>query len=255
MERLENKIAVVTGGGSGIGRSIALSFAKEGANVAVCGRTLSSLEAVAGEIEILGRRSLAIAADVSIKSQVQSLVERTIEKFGKIDILVNNAGIGRRSLIVDMSEEDWDTVMDINLKGVFLCIQAVARHMIHRGYGKIINISSIVAISPPREGSGVYGASKAGVELLTKAASLELIRHGINVNSIAPGSIETPMYRKGRTQEQIDQWLAAANAAPIGRIGDPQEIANTAVFLASDESAFICGENIVVDGGRNARMS
>jgi len=255
MERLEGKIAIVTGGGSGIGKSIALTFAKEGADVVVCSRTLSPLEEVAGEIMALRRRSLAITVDVSIRSQVQNLVERTIEEFGKIDILVNNAGVVRRSPIVDMSEEDWDTAININLKGVFLCIQAAARHMIQRGYGKIINISSIVGIRPPREGMGVYGASKAGVELLTKSASLELIRYGINVNSIAPGSIETPIYRKGRTQEQIDQWLATANAAPIGRIGDPQEIANTTLFLASDESAFICGETIVVDGGRNARMS
>jgi NAD(P)-dependent dehydrogenase (short-subunit alcohol dehydrogenase family) len=255
MERLKDKSAIITGGGSGIGRSIALTFAKEGADVVVCGRTLSPLEKVSGEIGALGRRSLPLSVDVSIKSQVQNLMDRTIEEFGKIDILVNNAGIGRRSPIVDMSEEDWDAVINVNLKGVFLCIQAAARHMIKRSHGKIINISSIVAISPPREGSAVYGASKAGVELLTKAASLELIPYGINVNSIAPGAVETPMYRKNRTQEQIDQWLAAANAAPIGRIGDPQEISNTALFLASDESAFICGETIVADGGRNARLS
>ena len=165
MERLEGKIAIVTGGGSGIGKSIALTFAREGADVVVCGRTLSPLEAVAGEIMAIGRRALAITVDVSIRSQVRNLVERTIEEFGKIDILVNNAGVGRRSPIVDMSEEDWDTVININLKGVFLCIQAAARHMVQRGYGKIINISSIVALRPPREGMGVYGASKAGVEL------------------------------------------------------------------------------------------
>lgn len=149
MGKLENKIAIVTGGGTGIGRSIALTFAKEGADIVVCGRTVSTLEKVDEEIKALGKRSLAVPTDVSIKEQVQNVVKQTIAKYSKIDILVNNAGVGQRRLIADMSEEDWDTVIDINLKGVFLCIQAVARHMIERNYGKIISISSIAGIRPP----------------------------------------------------------------------------------------------------------
>jgi NAD(P)-dependent dehydrogenase (short-subunit alcohol dehydrogenase family) len=255
MGKLENKIAIVTGGGTGIGRSIALSFAKEGATIVVCGRTVSTLEKVNEEIKALGKQSLTVPADVSIKEQVQNVVKQTITKFSKIDILVNNAGVSHRNLITDMPEEDWDTVIDINLKGVFLCIQAVARHMIEHNYGKIINISSIAGIRPTREAMSAYDVSKAGVIQLTKSATLELTRFGINVNCIAPGIIETPIYRRGRTPEQIEGVLTASRGAPIGRIGDPQEIANVALLLASEDSSFLCGETVVVDGGINIKMS
>lgn len=256
MGKLDNRVAIVTGGGTGIGRSIAVTFAREGADVVVCGRTLSVLEDVAEEIRNLGKKSLAITVDVSIKEQVQNMVKQTVAEFGKIDILVNNAGVGSRGgEIVDIPEEDWDAVININLKGVFLCIQAAARHMIERKYGKIISIASIAGIRPPRGGMSSYCVSKAGVDHLTKSAALELMRYGIFVNCIAPGSIETPIYRSGRTQEQIDQWLASATGAPIGRVGESQEMANVALFLASDDSSFLCGEMVVADGGRNIRMS
>lgn len=255
MGKLDQRVAIVTGGGTGIGQSIALTFAREGADVVVCSRNIANLEKVAEEIRALGRRSLAIATDVSVKEQVQHMMKQTVDKFGRIDILVNNAGISLTALIEDMSEEDWDKEIDTNLKGVYLCIQAVATYMIEQKYGKIINISSLAGIRPPRPKFSCYGASKAGVDLLTKSATLELTPHGINVNCIAPGSIETPIYRKGKTPAQIEEWLAAARRAPIGRVGDPKEIANVALFLASDDSSFICGETIAVDGGRNARMS
>jgi len=251
---LEGKVGIVTGGGTGIGRGIALEFARAGADVVLCGRTLATLESVAEEVKVLGRRALAIPIDVSVKEQVQNMVKQTIDEFGKIDILVNNAGVGKKCLIVDMPEEDWDTVIDINLKGVFLCIQAVARHMMERKYGKIINISSVAGLRAPNEELSSYCAAKAGVELLTKSACLELAPHGINVNSIAPGNVETPIYRRRSTPEQIERWLAGGRSAPIGRIADPQEIANVALFLASDASSFICGECIAVDGGRSARL-
>ncbi len=255
MGKLDRRVAIVTGGGTGIGRSIALALAKEGADVVVCSRKMANLEKVAEEIKALGRRSLAIAADVSVKEQVQNMVKQTVDEFGRIDILVNNAGIAPYGLIADLPEEDWDNLIDINLKGVFLCIQAVAKQMIAQKYGRIINISSVAGIRAPRPRLACYCASKAGVDLLTKSATLELTPHGINVNGIAPGSIETPIYREGKTPEQIEEWLAAARRAPIGRVGDPQDIANVALFLASDDSSFICGETIVVDGGRNARIS
>ncbi len=255
MGKLDQRVAIVTGGGTGIGRSIALAFAKEGADVVICSRKKANLEKVAEEIKALGRRSLAVATDVSVKKQVQNMVQQTVDEFGRVDILVNDAGIAPYGLIADMPEEDWDNLIDINLKGVFLCIQAVAKQMIAQKYGKIINISSIAGIRAPRTRMACYCASKAGVELLTKSATLELTPHGINVNCIAPGSIETPIYRVGKTPEQIEEWLAAARRAPMGRVGDPQDIANVALFLASDDSSFICGETIVVDGGRNARIS
>ncbi len=255
MGKLDNKVAIVTGGGTGIGYQIAMTFAGEGADVVVCGRTMSTLEGVAEKIIAMGRKSLAISVDVSDREQVQKMVKQTLEAFGKIDILVNNAGIGPRGLIIDMTEEDWDAVIDTNLKGTFFCIQAVAGHMMERKYGKIVNMSSIAAIRPTREGLSVYCVSKAGVDQLTKSGALEFTRFGININAIAPGSIETSIYRKGRTPEQIEEWLTAARSAPIGRVADPQEVANVALFLASEDSSFICGETIVADGGRNAKMA
>jgi len=255
MGKLDGKVAIVTGGGTGIGRSIALTLAEEGADVVVCGRTLSNLKKVAGEIEALGRRSLAIATDVSVKKQVQNMVRRTIDELGRIDILVNNAGVAPYGLIAEMPEEDWDKLMNTDLKGVFLCTQAVANQMMAQKYGKIVNISSVAGLRPPRERMACYCTAKAGVEMLTKSATLELTPHGINVNCIAPGSIETPIYRAGKTPQQIEEWLAMARRAPAGRVGDPQDIANAALFLASDDSSFICGETIVVDGGRNAKLA
>jgi len=255
MGKLDRKVAIVTGGGTGIGRSIALTFAKEGADVVVCSRTPSTLKEVVNEIDTLGKRALAIPINVYVKEQVQNMVKQTIREFGQIDILVNNAGIGRNGLIVDMPEEDWDAVIDTDLKGTFLCMQAVGRHMIERKQGNIINISSIMGIRCARPGMAVYCAAKAGIELLTKAATMEFTPYGIRVNCIAPGNIETPSYRKGRTQAEIEQWLTSARSAPIGRVGESQEIANVALFLASESSSFICGECIVVDGGINVKMA
>ena len=255
MGKLDKKVAIVTGGGTGIGRSIALTFAKEGASVVVCGRTPGTLREVVNEINALGQRALAVSVDVRDKEQVQNMVRQTIQEFRQIDILVNNAGIGRHGLIVDLSEDDWGAVVDTSLKGTFLCMQAVGGHMIAQKYGRIINVSSIAGIRCARPGMAAYCAAKAGVELLTKAATIEFTSYGIRVNCIAPGNIETPIYRKGRTPAEIEQWLASARSAPIGRVGEAQEIANVALFLASEDSSFICGECIVVDGGRNAKMA
>lgn len=255
MGKLDGKVAIITGGGTGIGRSIALTFAREGADIVACSRNKSTLHAVAREIQPLGRRCLAVATDVGVRSQVEKMVSETLAQFGRIDILVNNSGSVAISPISDMAEEDWDRVIRTNLKGTFLCIQAVSKAMMRQKSGKIINISSLAALRPPRAGMGAYCASKAGVDMLTRTATLELAPYGISVNSIAPGSVETPIYRKGRTPEQIEEWLAAARRAPIGRAADPQEIANVALFLASDDSSFICGQVIVADGGREARMS
>jgi len=172
-----------------------------------------------------------------------------MDEFGAIDILVNNAGIRRNASLVDMTEEDWDAVMAVNLKGVFLCTQAVARYMIEQKYGKIINISSIAGMrgmGPPN-----YCASKAGVIQLTRSTAWELGHYGINVNSIAPGCIDTDINRKYRTPEQIKEALEYnRKRAMFNKIGDTQDVANLALFLASDDSSFMCGETIVMDGGR-----
>jgi len=255
MGKLDNRIAVITGGGTNIGKGIALEFAKEGADVVVSSRSMANLEKVAEEIKSLGRRSLAIATDVRVKEQVQNMIKRTLDEFGRIDILVNNSGITRRALIVDMSQEDWDDVIATNLTGVFYCLQAVARQMMEQKYGKIINMSSISGVGGIAPTLANYSAVKAGVVQLTKAAARELGPYGINVNAIAPGAVESTIYLARRTPEEVEDWLEyARKVALMGRIGTPEDIAKLAVYLASDDSSFICGETIVIDGGRIDRM-
>ena len=249
MGKLDQRVAIVTGGGTGIGRNISLEFAKAGAAVVVGSRTLANLERVADEIRAMGGRSLAVRTDVRIPEQINNLVRQTIDKFGRIDILVNNAGIEYRTTLLTMSEEVWDDVINTNLKGVFFCTQAVARYMIEQKYGKIINISSIAGMrgmAPPN-----YCASKAGVIQLTRSTAWELGHYGINVNSIAPGTIDTEFNRRYRTPEQVEQVLEYNRERAIfKKLGDTQDIASAALFLASDDSSFMCGETIVVDGGR-----
>ena len=207
------------------------------------------------EIKALGRRSLAVATDVSVKEQVQNLVSQAVDEFGKIDILVNNAGVIRDATLLEMTEEDWDYVVDINLKGAFLCIQAVAKYMVERRYGKIINISSICGRGGSLEDKACYCASKAGVIQLTKNAAYELGEYGIGVNCVAPGLIITPMVHRGRSPEQLEQLIDdRKRVAVVGRVGDPQDIANVALFLASEDSSFINGQTVPVDGGRIDRM-
>lgn len=255
MGKLDNKIAVITGGGTNIGKGIALEFAKEGADVVVSSRSMANLGKVAEEIKSLGRRSLAIVTDVRVKEQVQNMIKRTLDEFGRVDILVNNSGITRRALIVDMSQEDWDDVIATNLTGVFYCLQAVARQMMEQKYGKIINMSSISGVGGIAPTLANYSAVKAGVVQLTKAAARELGPYGINVNAIAPGAVESTIYLARRTPEEVEEWLEySRKVALMGRIGTPEDIAKLAVYLASDDSSFICGETIVIDGGRIDRM-
>ncbi len=256
MGKLDNKVAIITGGGTGIGRTISLTFAKEGAKVVVSSRNIANLAEVVKEIKLLSQQSLAIATDVGVKQQVENMVEQTMHEFGRIDILVNNAGILRATGIMDTSEEVWDEVMDINLKGVFLCTQAVAKYMIKQQDGKIINISSISGRGGGLDDGPSYCTSKAGVIQLTQNAAFELGPYGINVNCIAPGLIITPMvYGGGRTREEVQAYLEGRkSAAVLGRLGEPEDIAKVALFLASEDSSFICGQTIPVDGGRTNRM-
>lgn len=248
--RLENKVAVVTGGGSGIGQAIAILFAKEGAKVVVAGRRLEALQSTAAEIEKLGQEALAVTADVSSFSSVQNLVQKTLEKFGRIDILVNNAGIYLPGDAVSTTEEDWDKVLAIDAKGAFLCSKAAIPSMIERGKGKIINTASIAGLFG-FEGSLAYCAAKGAVVNLTKEMALDLGPKNINVNAIAPGIIETDMTQGFLQDENAKKGFL--NKIPMGRIGKPLDIAYAALYLASDESDFITGEILVVDGGWTAR--
>jgi len=243
--KLKNKVAIVTGAGQGIGREIALSLAKEGAIVVVSDIT-NKINDVVKEIENLGHQALSIKADVSNSKETEEMAKKTVKKFGRIDILVNNAGIFPIKSLLEMKEDDWNKVLNVNLKGVFNCTKAVIPTMIKQKYGKIINIASIAGVKLGYVGLTHYCASKAGIAGFTKAAALELAPYKINVNIIAPGFIETPGIKATSSEGDIKQFT---QAVPLKRVGKPMDIANLAVFLASDESSYITGECIVVDGG------
>lgn len=247
--KLKDKVAIITGVSSsiGIGRAIAIAFAREGADVVVCDINYEGVQERAREIERLGIRSLGIKTDVSKASDVSHLMEVTIDKFGRIDILVNNAGIlGDRKLIQDITEEEWDAVLNVNIKGQFLCVKYVVPHMLKQGRGKIINIASAGGVVA-RPTYGPYCASKGAVIQFTRELATELAPHKINVNGIGPGVIETEL-DPGVTDDPKGREMSLA-ATPFGRLGKPEDIAVTAVFLASDESEFINGHTIFSDGG------
>ncbi|MDW8045209.1 MAG: glucose 1-dehydrogenase [Nitrososphaerota archaeon] len=245
--KLKDKVAIITGAGRGIGREIALLFAKEGANVVINAAHLESAQRVANEVSLIGSRALAIQGDVSVNSDVEKMVKLTLNEFGKIDILVNNAGINLLKPILDLTEEEWDRIIDVNLKGVFLCLKEVGRIMIRQGYGNIINISSITGIGA-RPDRAAYAASKAGVIMLTKCAAVEWAKYGIRVNAIAPGTIMTERIKSIIAQGVYTEEMLKKRI-PLGRIGETIDVAKVALFLASDDSSYITGEVIVVDGG------
>ncbi len=242
--RLKDKVALVTGGGRGIGEAIVLALAKEGADIVACDINLENLKEVARKVEKLGRKILILKTDVSEVREVDELVKKALDKFTKIDILVNNAGITRDNLILRMSEEEWDQVLDINLKGAFNCLKAVARPMMKARWGRIINISSIVGMMG-NPGQVNYAASKAGIIGLTKSAAKELASRGINVNAIAPGFIKTAMTEA--LSDEVKERLSSQ--IPLKRLGEVGDVANLVVFLASDDASYITGEVIKVDGG------
>lgn len=240
---LQNKVAIVTGAGQGIGRGIALALAKEGCAVAVSDVNYENALKVVLEIEALGIKAIAVKCDVSQKAAVDQLIADTVSGLGKLDIMVNNAGVYPFVPFLEMTEEAWDKVLDINLKSVFLCSQAAAKEMTEGG--KIVNISSIAAYVG-FGGLTHYCASKGGVNGFIRALALELAAKKININNVAPGAIETPGATGGQSDEMKKQTVASI---PWGRMGLPADIANAVVFLASDRADYITGQTLVVDGG------
>ncbi len=242
---LSDRVAIVTGGGRGIGRAIALKLAEAGASIIVNDiGDMAPAGEVAGEIMRLGRDSLAVPADVSQPADVASLVDTTVDKYGKVDILVNNAGITRDQLIVRMSDDDWDKVLEVNLKSVFLCSKAVLRYMMRQRWGRIVNISSIVGLIG-NPGQANYSSSKAGIIGLTRTIAKEVASRGITCNAIAPGFIDTPMTQQ--LPEERRQELM--NQVPLGFLGTPRDVAEAVAFLASEEARYITGQVLTVDGG------
>ena len=245
--KFDGKIAIVTGAGYGIGEAIALSLAKEGADVVVNDVNIESARSVADKIKAIGRRALAIKADVYKSNEVNEMVKTTLSEFGKVDILVNNAGGSARersSEFKDSAEEVWDFVIGRNLKGVLNCTRAVINHMLERRSGKIVNIASVAAIKG-EIGQADYGAAKAGIIGFSRVLAKEVGRQGINVNCISPGVIDTPALQQ-LPKEIVDRYR---NMLVIPRLGQPQDIANMAVFLASEEADYITGQNYMVCGG------
>ena len=252
MGKLDDKVAVITGGARGIGKQIALTFALEGADIVIA--DILEMDEVAQEITNTGRRVITVKTDVSDKEEVKNLFDTTIATFKKVDVLVNNAAIPGRTTLMEMTEDAWDQIFNVNLKGVLFCTQAAARVMMKRKYGKIVNIASIAGLQHAymEKVSPNYATSKAGAIRLTKLCSKELGPYGINVNAIAPGFVETDITYRGRSPEEAKEFIdEEIKNTPIGRAGVPQDIANLALFLASDDSSYITGQTIAADGGRS----
>lgn len=248
--KLAGKVAIVTGAQGGLGKAISLALAKEGASVvvsdvAIAGRNVDENSPVVKEIQALGGKALPVETNVASKEDVQNMVQKTLDTFGQIDILVNCAGFTKPAMIHKISEEDWDAVINVHLKGTFLGIQAVAEHMMERKTGSIITVTSSAGIQGTI-GQANYAAAKGGINALTMAAARELARFGVRVNAIAPFA-ETKMTETIATNEKFrEKYLTRV---PMGRFGQPEEIAPTVVFLAADDSSFMTGQIICIDGG------
>ncbi|PUA33660.1 MAG: hypothetical protein B7O98_04410 [Zestosphaera tikiterensis] len=245
--KLKDKVAIITGAAEGIGKAIAIEFVKEGAKVVVADVNLELAEKTVEELKSLGGEAIAVKVDVTNPDEVNAMVSKTLERFGRIDILVNNAGISIQKPLLEMALEDWRRVIDINLTGVFLCTQAVARVMVQQGRGVIVNMaSSLGFVAIPRRAA--YSASKAGVIGLTRELAVELAPYGIRVVGVAPGWIATQrvlnLAKKGVVNEEAIKMMT-----PMGRLGTPEEVAKVIAFLSSDEASFITGDTILIDGG------
>jgi NAD(P)-dependent dehydrogenase (short-subunit alcohol dehydrogenase family) len=253
---LADHVAIVTGAGQGIGKATAVALAQAGAHVAVVDLDQKAVEATAATVTALGRRSLVLDADVGDLARIDQMTHRVADTFGHIDILVNNAGVTRRAYIMDLTEGDWDRIMRVNGKGVFFCLQRVAREMIPRRRGVIINIASIAGKGYAGTSNAIYAASKGAVISLTRIAALQLAKHNINVNAICPGTTVTALSEdnlRSRAREEglgVEEMAQRRNAGiPLGRPNTPEDIAALAVFLASPGARNITGQSFNVDGG------
>jgi len=246
---LSGKIAIVTGAGRGMGYHMAMALAKYGADVVACSRTVAELEKVAGAIESLGRRALIQQMDVCRVPEIHRMVEETVKSFGRIDILVNNAGINRPQWAVDVTEENWDLVLNTNLKGLFFCAQAAGKVMIGQKKGKIINISSDAGtVGLPRRAA--YCSSKGAITQLTKVLAIEWAQHNINVNAVAPAFVETPFTAPMFKEPGFRDWVLSNT--PLGRVGKTWDITGAVVYLASEASNYVTGHTLLIDGGWTA---
>jgi 3-oxoacyl-[acyl-carrier protein] reductase len=248
--RLDGKVALVTGAKGGIGFATARRFAREGAKVCVAYVDGEGAATAAGKIDEENLDAFSARLDVSNRAEVETCVQETVERFGHLDILVNNAGIARDSLLFKMTDEDWRLVLDVHLTGTFLCSRAAQKHMVEKGYGRIVNISSIAALG--NRGQANYSAAKAGVLGFTKTLATELGPYGITVNSVAPGFVETEMTRATAARLGVDFETFATTAVkgiPVGRGGKPDDIAAAVLFFASEEASFINGQVLYATGG------
>lgn len=244
--RLTGKIAVVTGASRGLGRAMALGLAEAGADIALVSRGMERLKIVASEINQLGRKAISISADVANLDHVNAMVERTVDEFGRIDILVNNAGTTVRMSAEEFTEEAWDKVLDVNLKGAFFCAQAVGKVMIKQRSGKIINTASLLSvIGVPN--TAAYGVSKGAISQMTKTLAVEWAKYNINVNAIGPGYFRTDLTKP--LQDDETRSAQILSRIPMQRWGDPEELKGAVVFLASEASSYMTGQTIYVDGG------
>jgi NAD(P)-dependent dehydrogenase (short-subunit alcohol dehydrogenase family) len=243
---LTGRVAVVVGGTSGIGRAIAHGLAEAGADVVPTSRRANQVDAVAAEVEQRGRRTLRVTSDVADRSTLQELLGRTAEAFGKVDILVNCAGRTKRAPTLDFAEQDWNDIVDTNLTGTLRACQVFGRHMLERGYGRVVNIASLSTFVALHE-VAAYSASKAAVASLTKSLAIEWAPHGVNVNAIAPGVFRTALNTK--LLDETERGREYMVRTPMRRFGNVEELAGAAVFLSSDAASFVTGEIVVVDGG------
>ena len=252
MLEFKDKVAVVTGASRSIGRGVALALVEGGCAVVInYSKSRDEADEVVKSIKETGGKAIAVKCDVSKRAEVEEMFAATIDEFGKVDILVNNAGVAFGGSLLETTDEIWDIQMEVNLKGVFLCSQIAARHMVERRYGKIVNISSNSGFGIAMSGETSYAVSKAGVIQLTKSSAYDLGKHNINVNCVAPGAVDTVMLRGNRNDEEYEKVLEGRrNRASLKTTGTPEDIANAVLFFASDKSRYITGKTLLVDGGR-----